>query len=79
MPQKGRVTWATDMLPWYSQELEDTRALMGRNLYPYGIAGSRKAVETLFRYSFRQGLASRHLTIEEVFLPGSLDFIEEDA
>jgi 4,5-dihydroxyphthalate decarboxylase len=77
--KKDRVTWATDMLPWYSQELEDTRALMGRNFYPYGIAGSRKAVETLFRYSFRQGLASRHLTIEEVFLPGSLKFIEEDA
>ncbi|WP_163886937.1 ABC transporter substrate-binding protein [Aliiruegeria sabulilitoris] len=74
---KDRLTWATDMLPWYSQELEDTRALMGRNFYPYGIEPNRKTLETLFRYSHDQGLASRVLTIEETFLPGSLDFAEE--
>jgi len=73
---KDRLTWATDMLPWYSQELEDTRALMGRNYYPYGIGPNRTALETLFRYSHRQGLASRVLSIEETFLPDSLDFSE---
>ncbi len=73
---KDRWTWATDMLPWYSQELEDTRALMGRNFYPYGIEPNRKTIETLFRYSYHQGLANRELTIAEAFLPGSLDFAE---
>ncbi len=73
---KDKLTWATDMLPWYSQELEDTRALMGRNFYPYGIEPNRKTLETLFRYSHSQGLASRVLTIEETFLPGSLEFSE---
>jgi 4,5-dihydroxyphthalate decarboxylase len=74
---KDRLGWATDMLPWYSQELEDTRALMGRNFYPYGIAPNRKAIETLFRYSHSQGLASRVLAIDETFLPESLDFAED--
>ena len=73
---KDRLGWATDMLPWYSQELEDTRALMGRNFYPYGIAPNRTTIETLFRYSHSQGLASRVLDIDETFLPGSLEFAE---
>lgn len=73
---KDKLTWATDMLPWYSQELEDTRALMGRNFYPYGIEPNRKTLETLFRYSHNQGLASRVLTIEETFLAGTQEFAE---
>ena len=74
--QKDRLTWATDMLPWYGHELEATRKLMGRNFYSYGVALNRKTLETLFAYSHRQGLASRLLTVEEVFLPGSLEFEE---
>lgn len=73
---KDRLTWATDMLPWYSQELEDTRALMGKNFYPYGVDPNRSTIELLYRYSRAQGLADRVLTIEETFLPGSLDFEE---
>lgn len=73
---KDKWTWATDMLPWYSQELEDTRALMGRNFYPYGIEPNRKTIETLYRYSHNQGLASRVLTVDETFLPGTLEFAE---
>ncbi len=73
---KDRLGWATDMLPWYSQELEDTRALMGRNFYPYGIEANRKTIETLFRYSHAQGLASRVLSMDETFLPGTLEFAE---
>ena len=73
---KDRLAWATDMLPWYSQELENTRALMGRNYYPYGMEANRKTIETLYRYSHDQGLASRVLTVEETFLPESLGFEE---
>lgn len=73
---KIRWSWAVDMLPWYAAEVEETRALMGRNFYPYGIEPNRKALEALFRYSHAQGLASRELTVEEVFLPGTLEFEE---
>ncbi|WP_395175638.1 ABC transporter substrate-binding protein [Roseibium alexandrii] len=73
---KDRLTWATDMLPWYSQELDNTRLLMGRNFYPYGIEPNRTTLETLFRYSHEQGLADRLLTVEETFLPESLEFTE---
>jgi 4,5-dihydroxyphthalate decarboxylase len=71
-----RLGWIDDMLPWYGQELAETRTLMGENFYSYGIAPNRKALEALFRYSHQQGLASRELTIEELFLPSSLELAE---
>jgi 4,5-dihydroxyphthalate decarboxylase len=49
-------------------------ALMGENFWPYGIAPNRKALEALFQYSYEQGLASRKLTIEELFHSSSLEF-----
>jgi 4,5-dihydroxyphthalate decarboxylase len=76
MAKKG---WFNDMLPWYAQELEETRRLMGDNFYSYGIKPNRKALEALFRYSHQQGLASRELTIEELFDPSSLELTESEA
>ena len=51
--------WATISLPWVGKELEETRALMGDNFWPYGIEANRKALETLFQYSYEQGLAKK--------------------
>ncbi len=67
------VGWAMVALPWYAQELEETRALMGDNFWPYGIEPNRKALEALFQYSHEQGLSDRRLTIEELFHPSTLE------
>ena len=72
----AQLGWLFDSLPWYGQELEETRALMGDNFYSYGIAPNRQTLEALFRYSHQQGLCSRELTIEEIFEPTSLDLAE---
>jgi len=71
-----KMGWATISLPWVAQEIEETRALMGDNFWPYGIEPNRKALEALFQYSHEQGLATRRLTIEELFHPSSLEFTE---
>lgn len=63
-----KLGWAMNSLPWFAQELEETRALMGDDFYSYGIEDNRKTLETLFRYSYEQGLASKELTIDELFL-----------
>ena len=63
-------------LPWFGQELRQTRELMGQNFYPYGVSGMRKAMETAFRFSYEQGLAKRVLELEEVLHPSSLSFEE---
>jgi 4,5-dihydroxyphthalate decarboxylase len=72
----AQTAWLKDSLPWFGQEFEETRALMGDNYYSYGIEPNRKTLEALFRYSYQQGLCSRELTIEELFEPGSLEFTE---
>ncbi len=75
MAKKGCFS---DMLPWYPQEFTDTRKLMGKNFYSYGLDdANRKVLETLFRYSYEQGLASRKLTVEELFDPLGHSLIEE--
>ncbi len=72
----AKANWLMDMLPWYAQELERTRAIMGDNFYSYGLEANRKMLETLFRYSYEQGLSSRELTIDELFAANSLKFAE---
>jgi 4,5-dihydroxyphthalate decarboxylase len=72
-----KLAWVTISLPWVAQEIEETRALMGDNYWPYGIQPNRKALEALFEYSHEQGLAKRRLKIEELFHPSTLELVEE--
>ncbi len=72
-----KLGWAYDSLPWYGQEMEATVNLMGKNFWPYGIDPNRKALETLFRYSYEQGLSNKHLTIEQLFDSSSLKLNEK--
>jgi 4,5-dihydroxyphthalate decarboxylase len=60
-------------LPWLLAEAEETRALMGDDPFPYGVARNRKTLETLASYTLRQGLAPRRLTVEEMFWESTLD------
>jgi 4,5-dihydroxyphthalate decarboxylase len=68
--------WYLRTLPWFAQELEATRELMGKNFFPYGLEVNRKALEALFRYTHEQGLADRRLKVEEVFEPSTLELVE---
>jgi 4,5-dihydroxyphthalate decarboxylase len=74
-----KMGWATISLPWAAKELEETRALMGENFWPYGVEANRKALETLFQYSHEQGLSSKRLKIEDVFHPSTLTFTDISA
>ena len=38
-------------LPWVTQEFEDTRKLMGKNYWPYGIEANRKELGLVMRYT----------------------------
>jgi len=71
-----RMGWVMETLPWFGQELDETRRLMGDNFWPYGIAANKTALNALFRYSHEQGLASRRLTVEELFHPSTLELTE---
>ena len=59
-------------LPWLVAEAEETRALMGDDPFPYGVARNRKTLETLAGYTYRQGLAPRRLKVKEMFWESTL-------
>jgi len=68
--------WVLDSLPWYGQEFNETRELMGENFYPYGLQASKASYEAAFRYLYEQGLSKRLVTLEEMFDKSTLDLIE---
>ena len=68
--------WFLRTLPWFAQELYATRELMGENFFSYGVEANRKTLEALFRYAHEQGLASRELKVEELFVPSTLELLE---
>ncbi len=60
-------------LPWQVAEVEQTRALMGDDYWPYGLEPNRKTLETLIRYSCEQRLAAQAVAVESLFAPNTLD------
>ena len=59
-------------LPWITSELRQTRALMGDDFWPYGIAANRKILEAQMRWSREDGLQARPVSLEELFAPDML-------
>ena len=60
-------------LPWLTKHVEDARALMGDDFWPYGFAPNREALATFLRYHHEQGLSKRRLEPEELFAPETLE------
>lgn len=59
-------------LPWVTAEFESTLGVMGTDFWSYGIDGdNRRTLETMARYSYEQGLATRLVSVEEMFAKGS--------
>ena len=56
-----------------SAYLEQTRSIVGKDPFPYGIKDNAAMLETLVDYSFEQKLTPRKLALEEVFAPSTLD------
>ena len=61
------------MLPWFSNLIDEDRALLGDDWWPYGVQCNRSAIDVVLRYHHEQGLTKRHLTIEDVFFRDLLD------
>ena len=68
--------WFLRTLPWFAQELEATRAVLGENFWPYGLETNRKTLDALFRYAHEQELAKRRVTVEEMFHPAGRELRE---
>ena len=71
-----KSAWYKGSLPWFGQEFEETRKVMGENYWSFGIASNRKTLEALFQYSYEQGLTKRKLTTDELFHPSTVELNE---
>ena len=60
------------MLPWQSAHVEEARALLGEDWWPYGVEPNRHVLDTFLRYHHEQGLSKRRLKVEELFAPETL-------
>jgi len=60
-------------LPWLRQEVQRTVAIMGRDFWPCGFAANRKVLETMIGWSFKDGMISRLIEPEELFISSLLD------
>jgi 4,5-dihydroxyphthalate decarboxylase len=60
-------------LAWVRELIEEQRALMGPDPWPYDLPANRKALETMIRYSHRQAMINQPMTPDELFFPASLE------
>ncbi len=56
-------------LPWVEAEYRATQAVLGKDIWPYGVEENRKAIETLCRYLHEQGFTQRRMAADELFAP----------
>ncbi len=68
--------WFMGTLPWFGQEFDETREVMGENFWPYGIEPNRKTLHALFQYSHDQGLTKKRLRVEDLFHVSTIGLAE---
>jgi 4,5-dihydroxyphthalate decarboxylase len=61
------------MLPWLTAHVEETRALMGEDYWPYGLEPNRTTLSTFLRYHHECGLSKRLVEPEELFAPEAME------
>jgi 4,5-dihydroxyphthalate decarboxylase len=61
-------------LPWAPSEAERSRQVLGDNFWAYGVDLNRPALEALCRYSFSQGISTRPVIVDELFVAATLEW-----
>jgi 4,5-dihydroxyphthalate decarboxylase len=61
------------MLPFLDQQLADAQALLGPDLWPYGIEANRRCLEYFLMQHHKQGLSQRPVTLPELFPPSTFE------
>ena len=63
---------STVPLPWPAAAMREAAALLGEDVWPYGLEGNRTTLETFLRLAHEQGVAHRLLRPEELFAAETL-------
>ena len=57
---------------WLQPLIEEEKAIIGPDWYPYGIEPNRPSIEALLQYTHEHGLTDRRVKLEELFAPSTL-------
>ncbi len=60
-------------MPFVEDSLARAQALMGPELWSYGVAGNEPALDAFLDFHYRQGLSPRRLAVDELFHPATLE------
>lgn len=60
-------------MPWVAEYARRWREVAGEDFWPYGIEENRPTLEAFLQYAYEQGVATRHLKVEELFAPETLE------
>jgi len=63
-------------LIWVKEILEEQRAIIGADPWPYNLKDNHKALEAIVRYAHDQGMIKKRPKIEDLFFPASLQEIQ---
>jgi 4,5-dihydroxyphthalate decarboxylase len=61
------------MLPFIDHQLADAQALLGPDLWPYGVETNRRCLEYFLLQHYKQGLSERLVTLSELFPPSTFE------
>jgi 4,5-dihydroxyphthalate decarboxylase len=65
-------------LPWVNLDLEYARQVLGKDVAPYGIKRNLATLNAATLYSHEQGLTKKRFTVEEIFAPETLGWLNHD-
>jgi 4,5-dihydroxyphthalate decarboxylase len=57
---------------WLQPMIEEEKAIIGEDWYPYGIEQNRPTIEALLQYTHEHGLTDQRVKLEELFAPATL-------
>jgi 4,5-dihydroxyphthalate decarboxylase len=63
-----QVAYFYIMLPWLVDNIKEVDDIMGKDYWTYGMENNREVIEMMCRYSYEQGISSRLLKAEELFV-----------
>jgi 4,5-dihydroxyphthalate decarboxylase len=75
----GMVNAFRVALPWPAAVLDDARAALGRDFWPYGFRRCYDELATMTRYAYEDGLTARRVAPEELFHASTLGLTAEPA
>jgi len=64
------------MLPWTSWHVAQTREILGRKYWSYGVSGNADELAAMCRYAHADGLSPRALDATELFWPATCGLVD---